>query len=122
MVVAADMGELVGGDGFTLDGRQAAETTQRNENNGTQPADHGRDLDERGLKEPDGTRDFNAAGESTEDVEEVAGWGVSRGGHHAAGDDQAHALTKGEDNSPRPPRRAHAWPGRGVRGGATVHD
>jgi hypothetical protein len=77
IVVAADMGELVGEDGFNLDGRQTAETTQRNENNGTQPADHGGDLDERGLKEPDGTRDFNAAGESIEHVEEVGGWVLS---------------------------------------------
>src|SRR5258706_16149356 len=107
IVVAADMRDLVGEDGFDLGGRQTAETTERNEDNGAQPADDGRDLDEGRVKEPDGTCDFDAAGESMEDVEEVAGWGLSRGGHHAAGDDEADAETGEEKKYSGQPEGDH---------------
>ncbi len=75
VVVATDMGELMGKNGFHLSGRETAETTERNEDDGAQPADNRRYLHEGGVEKPDGTCEFDAAGDSMEDVEEFTGGG-----------------------------------------------
>src|ERR1700733_13896029 len=49
VVVAADVGELVGEDGFDLGGREAGEASEGHEDDGAEPADDGGDLDQRGV-------------------------------------------------------------------------
>src|ERR1700722_10989607 len=122
IVAAADMGELVGKDSFDLVGRQTAETTERDEDDGAQPADDRRDLHQGGVKEPDGTCHFDAAGDSMEDLEQIMGWGLSRGGDHALGADEANAETDEEKNDSRQPDGEHGRHGAVELRGDTVRE
>ena len=66
IIVPADVREFVGQQSFDVFGRQTGEGSDGNENNRTQPANDGRDLNERGDKETHGSRDSQAGSEFIE--------------------------------------------------------